>query len=75
MAKLATDILAIKEMINSFKNSNLKVEDIFEMMNKAEGMMLDNTNLLEMEDFLEQDDFDDFDFNTPIDKKGKRYLN
>ena len=32
--KLATDILAIKDMINSFKNSNLKVEDIFKMIHK-----------------------------------------
>jgi len=75
MAKLATDILAIKDMINSFENINLKVEDIFEIINKNKGMLLDKQSFLEIDDFFEQDEIDGFIFDEPFDKKGKRYLN
>lgn len=77
MAKLATDILAIKDMINSFKNSDLKVEDIFKMIHKNEGFFLDKNNFLGMEDFFSEEDIDEleFSFEDSKNKKGKRYLN
>jgi hypothetical protein len=77
MAKLATDILAIRDMVNSFKNSNLKVEDIFNIINQNEGFFFATENVFAIDEFLDQDGFDEieFAFEEMKDKKGKRYLN
>lgn len=80
MAKLATDILAIQDMMNSFKNSKMKVEDIFNIINKNEGLFLGSENVFEMDGFFNESEMDEFEyfedgFIRLTDKKGKRYLN
>jgi len=87
MAKLATDILAIQDMLNSFKNTNINIEDIFKIINKNKGIFLDNSFISNSLDFPTQDEMldinelegfdgiDEIKIDIKKSKKGKRYLN
>ena len=67
MGRLATDILAIKDIINSFSNTNLKIEEIFTIINK-------NSHILIEQNFNVEEIINDFQ-NIKTKKTKRKGLN
>ncbi len=78
MAKLATDIIEIVDVINLYKKKSIGVNDIFKLFSEDRSLLIDDVTESEIREILEISGLSDFGFGV-IDisetDKNKRLLN